>query len=161
MNFSEALDGLKAGKRVARAGWNGVGQSVHVVFDWSASQACPQMFLRTAQGKIAPWVPSITDLWAEDWQEVVFIKAPDGIDYDALRDLFCREGRERLGLPVISRPVEEAPADATDAPAAKDAAAQPTPGTEPCPECCASGGTVGAPGCPACHGTGRFSASSA
>ena len=149
MDFGGALQYLKDGKRVARTGWNGNGQSVHALLDWSAAQACPQMFLRTAQGKIAPWVPSITDLWAEDWQEVLVIEAPDGIDRNALRELLIREARERLGLPVSIRPAEEAPAHATDAPAAEGAAAQ------PCPECCCGGATVGSPSCPACSGTGR------
>ena len=98
MTFGAALDALKQGKRVARAGWNGRSQSVHAVFDWNAAQACPQMFLRTAQGTVAPWVPSITDLWADDWH----------ILRSSLWD---------------APQAEEAPADATDAAPAEDAAA--------------------------------------
>jgi hypothetical protein len=71
-NFSVALDGLKAGRRVARSGWNGKGMCVAMQFPDSGSKmGAPYLYLRTVQGTLVPWLPSQTDLLADDWIEVV------------------------------------------------------------------------------------------
>ena len=83
-NFGWALDMLKEGKKVQRKGWNGKGQFVYYVpadryiaktdiaksimaedgkVDYRAYLA-----LRTAQGDVATWVPSISDCLSDDWQ---------------------------------------------------------------------------------------------
>ena len=38
MNFGEALEALKAGKKVARAGWNGKGMYIYLVPDLIATK---------------------------------------------------------------------------------------------------------------------------
>lgn len=83
MNFSQALDAIKAGKKVSRSGWNGKNMFVFLVpgsrfkvnrapllgiypegteIDYHA-----HVDMRTATGQIVPWLVSQTDLLADDW----------------------------------------------------------------------------------------------
>jgi len=82
MNFGQALEALKEGKWVQRAGWNG--KDMHIYLEDSLSvtfgdgafkgqtrkyEPCIVMF--TAQGKHQPgWLASQPDMLAEDWQIV-------------------------------------------------------------------------------------------
>ncbi len=78
MNFSQALDALKAGKRVARAGGNGKGiwlalQTPHT----HSKMTLPYIYIEYPEGHPAypagcrvPWVASQTDILAEDWSAV-------------------------------------------------------------------------------------------
>lgn len=68
ITFSQALEALKAGKRVARAGWNG--KNMHVVLqppDDRSPMTLPYLYLYTVTGDRVPWLASQTDLLAEDW----------------------------------------------------------------------------------------------
>lgn len=81
-DFADALRALKAGKRVARAGWNGKGMFVYRIPAASypaqtsvAKAAFPSGLvpykayyaIKGADGEVATWVPSSTDLDASDW----------------------------------------------------------------------------------------------
>ena len=93
MTFGLALEALKKGLRVARSGWNGANQFVvcmpalylppfnsqapwakvndrtaeHIGED-TPLDSQPYLALKNAQGKWQPgWVPSMGDLFAEDW----------------------------------------------------------------------------------------------
>ena len=86
LTFGMALEALKLGQRVARAGWNGAGQFVYLVpaasypaqtgaakAHFGAGALVPYrayLALKTAQGDIATWAPSCSDALAEDWQIV-------------------------------------------------------------------------------------------
>jgi hypothetical protein len=86
MNFSEALNYIKAGDRVARGGWNGKRMFVFLVPGskflvnrppllsiYGAGfevEYLPHIDMKTADGKIVPWVASQTDILAEDWEVV-------------------------------------------------------------------------------------------
>lgn len=86
MSFGDAIKALKAGKRVARSGWNGQGMFVFLVpgSTFKVNRAPllgiypegteinyqPHIDMRTAQGTIVPWLASQTDVLAEDWIEV-------------------------------------------------------------------------------------------
>ena len=84
MTFGLAIEALKAGKRVARFGWNGKGMWLKMVGmdDWiichlrSAmpknfrGQILPWIGMCTASGDFVPWLASQTDMLAEDWQIV-------------------------------------------------------------------------------------------
>ncbi len=71
MNFSDALDFLKAGDRVSRKGWNGPDQWLQLqIPDEHSKMTLPYIFIRTAQGHLVPWLASQTDLLSEDWFEV-------------------------------------------------------------------------------------------
>lgn len=70
MDFSEALKHLKQGLQVSRTGWNGKGLLVEAQFpDEHSKMGNPYLFIdaRKLGGERNPWVPSQTDLFAEDW----------------------------------------------------------------------------------------------
>lgn len=80
LKFGEAIETLKGGGRVARAGWNGKGmwlglvQGHHynvpkgsaMVFALGCEQL-PWIGMKTADNKFVPWLASQTDMLAEDW----------------------------------------------------------------------------------------------
>ncbi|MDR2219744.1 MAG: DUF2829 domain-containing protein [Methylobacillus sp.] len=86
MDFSEALEAIKAGRKVCRAGWNGKGMFVFYVPGSVFAVNRPPLLgiypegteihyhahidMRTADGMIVPWLASQTDLLADDWVEV-------------------------------------------------------------------------------------------
>ncbi|OJB95791.1 DUF2829 domain-containing protein [Yersinia ruckeri] len=88
MNFGEALEAVKSGKKIARSGWNGAAQFVIKAGGYTVSEARPgsdyakagivggftiqpHLDLKNAQGHMQPgWVPSQGDLFASDWIEV-------------------------------------------------------------------------------------------
>lgn len=82
LTFGAAIEAVKIGKCVARAGWNGAGQFVYLVPAGShlAQTEAQRVFgigaivphraylaLKTAQGDIATWAPSGSDALADDW----------------------------------------------------------------------------------------------
>ncbi|MGL5013431.1 MAG: DUF2829 domain-containing protein [Bacteroidales bacterium] len=73
MNFGDALHALKAGHTVSRSGWNAPNQYVIFVpvqvHSTHADSVIlnPHFLLKTAQGSLSMWVPSISDCLAEDW----------------------------------------------------------------------------------------------
>jgi hypothetical protein len=85
MNIGMAVDALKQGHRVARAGWNGKGMflvlvpgsqnlkveagrpfAAHLPIGTTFNYL-PHVDMRTAQGDFVPWLCSQTDLLADDW----------------------------------------------------------------------------------------------
>ena len=80
MTFGIAVEALKAGQRVARAGWNGKGMwlafvkgyeydpvmggaGVHIL----GCKKLPWIGMKTADHAFVPWLASQTDMLAEDW----------------------------------------------------------------------------------------------
>jgi hypothetical protein len=71
MNFGQALEQLKAGARVSRAGWNGKGMWAALqVPDAHSKMSRPYLYLKAVDGTLGPWIPSQTDILAEDWSVV-------------------------------------------------------------------------------------------
>lgn len=88
MNFGDAIAALKAGKKVARSGWNGKGMWLVLVpgslKKVTITEGTPyhaaglrEVFIGshidmfTAHGNMQPgWLASQTDMLAEDWEEV-------------------------------------------------------------------------------------------
>jgi hypothetical protein len=77
LTFGDAIHMLKAGKRVARAGWKGKGMWLtHInpgnAMHTSAAGAFdmqPCIGIKTADGKMQPgWLASQADMLAEDWE---------------------------------------------------------------------------------------------
>ena len=84
MSFGHAIHALKAGKRVARDGWNGKGLFLFLVPGSVFKVNRPPLLgiyeegteinyhahidMKTADGKIVPWLASQTDMLADDWQ---------------------------------------------------------------------------------------------
>lgn len=76
MNFSRALDQLNnmAPCHMTREGWNGKGLFIaKQVPDEHSKMGNPYLYIDATAlgGTLNPWVPSQTDLFAEDWQELV------------------------------------------------------------------------------------------
>ena len=85
MTFGLAIEALKKGKRVARAGWNGKGMWLALIDGdrWGIGGTAPYdvpggahithasfIGMRTADQKFVPWLASQTDVLAEDWEIV-------------------------------------------------------------------------------------------
>lgn len=67
-SFSEALHALKAGHRVSRRGWNAGGMWAAVQRpDKGSKMSRPYFYLKTVDNDLVPWVPSVSDLLADDW----------------------------------------------------------------------------------------------
>lgn len=71
MNFGQAIETLKQGKKVARAGWNGKGMYLELQRpDAHSKMTLPYIYMYTAQGDNVPWLASQTDMLSEDWVTV-------------------------------------------------------------------------------------------
>lgn len=77
MNFGQAIEALKAGKKVQRDGWNGKGLTLELQMpDAHSKMTLPYIFMRypsdakTTPGAAVPWLASQTDVLAEDWRIV-------------------------------------------------------------------------------------------
>jgi hypothetical protein len=82
MNFGQAVEAVKEGKRIGRTGWNGKGMYVYYVpgGDYATQTESakkefgdfahynPYLAIKTVQGSVSTWVPSINDVLAEDWE---------------------------------------------------------------------------------------------
>lgn len=86
MNFGQALEALKEGKLVSRAGWNGKGMFLFynpaskvkitegrpLAFSFPVGTECkmlPYIMMKTADEGLnfVPWLASQTDILGEDW----------------------------------------------------------------------------------------------
>lgn len=86
LTFGDAVAELKAGKKVARAGWNGKGMFLFLVPgstfkvnrppllgiypEGHEVNYCPHIDMKTADDRVVPWLASQTDVLAEDWRIV-------------------------------------------------------------------------------------------
>lgn len=71
MNIGDAIAVLRSGQKVARANWNGPGQSLELqVPDENSKMTLPYIFINTVQGDRVPWLASQTDILANDWMIV-------------------------------------------------------------------------------------------
>jgi len=69
MKFGEAIEGMRRGYRVTRAGWNGKGMWTAIqVPDEHSKMTLPYIYMRTAQGDLVPWLASQADMLASDWE---------------------------------------------------------------------------------------------
>ncbi|MGI4813149.1 MAG: DUF2829 domain-containing protein [Janthinobacterium lividum] len=68
-DFGWAIDALKAGEKVARAGWNGRGMFLELQRpDAHSKMSLPYIYMKTVQGDLVPWLASQTDMLSEDWE---------------------------------------------------------------------------------------------
>ena len=71
LTFGQALENLKAGKKVARNGWNGKGMWLDLqIPDPGSKMGHPYIYMKGVDGKLFPWNPNNLDMLAEDWQVV-------------------------------------------------------------------------------------------
>lgn len=87
LKFGEALESLKLGSKLARAGWNGKGMFVYFVpaNNYPAQTGAAKAYfgegamvpynayfaIKGVDERVSTWVPSISDVLAEDWQIVL------------------------------------------------------------------------------------------
>lgn len=84
--FDFALNLLRQGKKVARAGWNGKDMFIYLVeankyiaqshaikahFEDDLVPYGAYLAMKTANNNVVPWNPSQTCLLADDWTEVI------------------------------------------------------------------------------------------
>jgi len=77
MNFGQAIEAMKSGQRVQRAGWNGKGMHLYLE-DWlegtlrfANRKYEPCIVMLTATGAHQPgWLASQADMLADDWSVV-------------------------------------------------------------------------------------------
>lgn len=86
LNFSQALENVKAGKKISRFGWNGKGMFIvyqkgypeGIAINKNTAEALgmaegtkckflPYLMMKTVDGSYVPWLASQTDILAEDW----------------------------------------------------------------------------------------------
>lgn len=83
MNFGDALEAIKNGKRIARKGWNGKGMFVYLVpaASYPAQTGVAKayfgedglvpysayMAIKNVDETVSTWVPSVNDCLANDW----------------------------------------------------------------------------------------------
>jgi hypothetical protein len=83
LSFGLAVESLRKGLKVARAGWNGKGMFLFLVAGstFTVNRApllgiypagtvinyCPHIDMKTSDDKIVPWLASQTDILADDW----------------------------------------------------------------------------------------------
>ncbi len=77
MTFGEALEKLKAGQKIYRLGWNGVGMWLNLqVPDANSKMTHPYIYIEYPvnplhhaypNGSRVPWLASQTDLLSNDW----------------------------------------------------------------------------------------------
>lgn len=72
LNFGQAIAALKDGKKIARIGWNGKGMYIqlHKGTDFEHAIIEPFLVIKNVENSFNTWVPSISDLLAEDWEVV-------------------------------------------------------------------------------------------
>jgi hypothetical protein len=66
LNFGQAIEALKDGKKVSRIGWNGKGMFVRLVENTEFLNRHFELF--NTIGTFDTWVASVSDTLAEDWQ---------------------------------------------------------------------------------------------
>jgi hypothetical protein len=66
-----AVEQMRAGGKVCRAGWNGKNMWLALQNpDVNSKMSLPYVYMKTADEHLVPWLCSQTDLLASDWQEV-------------------------------------------------------------------------------------------
>jgi len=67
-NFGKAIEEMKAGKKVTRAGWNGKGMYIALQIPGAnGKMRRPYIYMSPVDGELVPWVASQSDMLAEDW----------------------------------------------------------------------------------------------
>ena len=89
MNFSDALNRMKAGEKITRTGWRladqwvvyqaGYPEGIAINANTARAIGLPEgtvcrfqsyILSHTADGSFAPWMPTGTDVLADDWKVV-------------------------------------------------------------------------------------------
>ena len=97
MKIGNMIELLQQGKKTARNEWNGENQFLKMQLpDENSKMQRPYVYISPVDGKLVPWLPSQSDLLAEDWHEVQEEKRLMGF-FEAIINLkddmkMCHEG---------------------------------------------------------------------
>lgn len=119
--FGLAIQALKKGAKVARAGWNGKGMFVYLVpaNAYPASTAAAREFfgadalvpynaylaLKGVDGTVSTWAPSCSDALADDWQIIADDRAP-GNSLLTQSEAFPQSARTDTSEAAIEREIQ-------------------------------------------------------
>ena len=69
MTFGLAVEAMKKGMKIERAGWNGRGMYIQLnkAIDFDFSELNQFFTIKNTRNSFDTWVPSISDILAEDW----------------------------------------------------------------------------------------------
>ena len=77
LTFGQAIEAMKKGKKVARAGWNGKNMHLYLVekFTYERNDAPtivhdPFIMMSTVLNSLVPWLASQTDMLSDDWMVI-------------------------------------------------------------------------------------------
>ena len=119
MNFGDAIEALKEGKKVARDGWNGKGMYVYYVPETKGKNLAENQkglttynayfAIKNVNDSVSTWVPSINDCLAEDWRIVSdaqnsseFMKLFENLAMDNGVDLFYKIDKNKTLYGMIN-----------------------------------------------------------
>lgn len=85
ISFGDAVNALKSGAKVSRQGWNGKGMYLVLILGSAVEYAINErygnphdptdrkqvldaIYMKTADGKLVPWLASQTDILSTDWE---------------------------------------------------------------------------------------------
>lgn len=72
MKIGEAIEAMRMGSKVTRAGWNGKAQWIALQEpDANSKMRKPYVYISPVDGELVPWLASQTDLLADDWLIVI------------------------------------------------------------------------------------------
>lgn len=72
MDFGSALNALRQGLKVCRAGWNGKGMWLELQTpDANSKMGVPYVYMKGVDGKLFPWNPNQLDMLSQDWEITV------------------------------------------------------------------------------------------
>jgi len=77
MEIGAAIEAMRAGRKVQRAGWNGIGLWLQLqIPDAHSKMTMPYVYMNypaeaqhTPSARV-PWLASQTDMLADDWREI-------------------------------------------------------------------------------------------
>ena len=74
LDIGEAVEEMRHGEKVARAGWNGKNMYIALHMPRESGDVIvddmtePYVYMKTAQGGLIPWVCNQADVLAKDWE---------------------------------------------------------------------------------------------
>ena len=71
LDFGDAMRCVLDGDKVRRAGWNGKGMHIELHPVGIDNDLLTLVCMKTVQGNLVPWLCSVTDMVATDWELIV------------------------------------------------------------------------------------------
>lgn len=109
MRFSEALESVISGKSVARSAWNG-SCFIHLHnstgYQFLGMDLQPFLMMKTEVNTAAPWTPSQSDLFSDDWV-IVEVAMPTAKPVKADNESVCDKVDTQSDFSTTGEPLKE------------------------------------------------------